>query len=144
MNSSLDALVKNLTSHPRLEQKYSDCELLKKKGIFPYEYLDGYDKLQETELPKHEAFYSSLKLESVTDQEFEHAVKVFNHHRCATIEDYLILYLRTDVLHLTDVFEEFRNTCLRHYGLDPLWFYTSPGLAWNAMLKKTKIKLELI
>ena len=88
--------------------------------------------------------YSSLRLESVTEEEYEHAVKVFNHHNCKTIEDYLILYLEIDVLHLSDVFETFRNTCLKHYKLDPLWFYTAPGLAWNAMLKKTKVNLELI
>ena len=101
-------------------------------------------KAKRNQTSNHEDFYSSLRLESVTEEEYEHAVKVFNHHNCKTIEDYLILYLKTDVLHLSDVFETFRNTCLKHYKLDPLWFYTAPGLAWNAMLKKTKINLELI
>ena len=144
MNSSLDALVKNLTNHPILESKFERNELLKEKGVFPYEYLDSFEKLKETKLPKHEDFYSTLRLESVTQNEYLHAKKVFKQHNCKTIEDYLILYLKTDVLHLSDVFETFRNTCLKHYQLDPLWFYTAPGLAWNAMLKMTKVNLELI
>ena len=56
MNSSLDALVKNLTDHPILESKFEDNELLKKKGVFPYEYLDSFEKLKETKLPKQQRF----------------------------------------------------------------------------------------
>ena len=89
-------------------------------------------------------FYSSLRLESVSEEEYSHANHVFDYYKCETLKDYLILYLKTDVLHLADVFEKFRTTCLDHYKLDPLWFYTSPSLAWNAMLKKTKVSLELI
>ena len=58
--------------------------------------------------------------------------------------EYHDLYLKTDVLLLTDVLENFRKTCLTYYKLDPLHYLTSPGLAWDAMLKMTKIKLELI
>ena len=60
------------------------------------------------------------------------------------MKDYLILYLKTDVLHLADVFEQFRSTCLKPDRLDPLWYLTAPALAWNTMLKKTKVSLELI
>ena len=58
--------------------------------------------------------------------------------------EYHDLYLKTDVLLLSNVFETFRNTCLQHYKLDPSHFYTSPGLAWQACLKKTGVKLELL
>ena len=58
--------------------------------------------------------------------------------------DYHDLYLKTDVLLLADVFEEFRKVCLENYELDPAWYFTSPGLAWDEALKKTKVKLELL
>ena len=144
MASSLDNLTKNLTAHPHLTKVFTDNELLRQKGIFPYEYLTSFDVLSESKLPPIESFYSSLRLESVSEDEFKHANNCFNHYKCKTIKDYLLLYLKTDVLHLSDIFEEFRDTCLKHYRLDPLWFYTSPSLAWNAMLKQTKVSLELI
>ena len=58
--------------------------------------------------------------------------------------EYHDLYLQSDVLLLTNVFENFRNTCLQYYGLDPCHYFTSPGLSWDAMLKTTKVKLELM
>ena len=117
---------------------------MKRKGIFPYEYLQSFDILSEDRLPAIDKFYSSLKLASVSLADYELAQEVWKRYNCKSIKDYLMLYLKTDVLHLADVFEEFRECCLRYYNLDPLWFYTSPGLAWNAMLKRTKVKLELI
>ena len=144
MSTSLDNLTRNLTSHPHLATVFRDNELLKHKGIFPYEHLKSFDVLKEPRLPPIESFYSSLRLELVSEEEYAHANQVFDYYKCETIKDYLMLYLNTDVLHLSDVFEEFRTTCLDHYKLDPLWFYTSPSLAWNAMLKQTKVSLELI
>ena len=58
--------------------------------------------------------------------------------------DYHDLYLKIDVLILADVFETFRNTGREYYNLDPVHYYSSPGFAWDAMLKKTGINLELI
>ena len=58
--------------------------------------------------------------------------------------DYYDIYLKADVLLLADVFEKFINTCLEYYGLKPCHYFNSPGLIWDAMLKMTKIKLELI
>ena len=60
---------------------------------------------------------------------------------CKTYHD---LYLKSDVLLLADVFENFRKTCLKHYKLDPCYYYTAPGLAWDACLKETKQDLELL
>ena len=91
MNSSLDALVKNVTDHPILESKFEDNELLEKKGVFPYEYLDSFEKLKESKLPKHEDFYSSLRLESVTEEQYKHAKKVLNHTSVKQLKT--ILYL---------------------------------------------------
>ena len=70
--------------------------------------------------------------------------KVWNEFKVNDFGEYHDLYLRTDVILLANVFEAFRDTCLEHYKLDPAHFYTSPGLAWRACLKKTGVRVELL
>ena len=118
--------------------------LLTRKGVYPYDYVSSIDKLTEKQLPPIEEFYSKLNDEDITDEDYQHAIKVWNTFKCKTIKDYHNLYLKTDVLLLADVFENFRKTCLKHYKLDPAHYYTSPGLAWDACLKETGQKLELL
>ena len=80
----------------------------------------------------------------ISDEDYEHAQKVWKVFGMKTMRDYHDLYLKSDVLILADVFEEFRKVCLDNYKLDPAWYYTSPGVSWDAMLKMTKINLELL
>ena len=101
------------------------------------------EKLSETQLPPKEEFYSKLNDENITDDDYQHAINVWNTFNCQTIRDYHNLYLKSDVLLLADVFENFRKTCLHHYNLDPAHYYTSPGLAWDACLKETGQELQL-
>ena len=75
---------------------------------------------------------------------YAHAVRVWDAFECETMGDYHDVYLQLDVLLLTDVFEKFRKTCLSYYKLDPAHYYTTPGLAWDAALRMSKITLELI
>ena len=119
-------------------------ELLLRKGVYPYDHVDCLNKLLETKLPPKEAFYSLLNDEGISDEDYEHAQNVWKEFRMKSMRDYHDLYLKTDVLLLADVFEEFRNVCLDNYKLDPTWYYTSPGLAWDAMLKLTNVELELL
>ncbi|XP_073236533.1 uncharacterized protein [Porites lutea] len=98
----------------------------------------------ETQLPPKEEFYSQLYDEDISDDDYQHAIRVWNTFECKTIRDYHNLYLKSDVLLLSDVFENFRKTCLKHYKLDPAHYYTSPGLAWDACLKETGQQLELL
>ena len=90
------------------------------------------------------AFYSKLSDEHISDSDYAHVQHVWKTFECRTLGDYTVLYCRTDVLLLADVFENFRKTCQKQCGLDPAHYYTSPGLSWDALLKKTGVSLELI
>ncbi|XP_044732742.1 uncharacterized protein LOC123295447 [Chrysoperla carnea] len=118
-------------------------QLLTRKGVFPYEYMSSWGRLQETKLPPKEAFYSVLTDEHITDEDYNHAIQVWNTFNLHTLGDYSDLYMKTDVLLLADIFENFRNACIHSYSLDPSHYYTLPGYTWSAMLKYTNIKLEL-
>ena len=118
--------------------------LLARKGVYPYDYVTSIEQLKETKLPPKEAFYSKLYDEEISDEDYQHALNVWNTFKCQTLQDYHDLYLKTDVLLLADVFENFRKTSLKYYKLDPCHYYTVPGLAWDACLKVTKQELQLL
>ena len=118
--------------------------LVLRKGVYPYEYMNSFERFNETSLPPKEAFYSTLTDSHISDEDYEHAKKIWEAYGCETMGGYHDLYLATDTLLLADIFENFRKTCLKHYGLDPAHYYTSPGLSWDALLKHTSAKLELI
>ena len=118
--------------------------LLPRKGIYPYEDMDNWRKIDETTLPPKEAFYSNLNLENISDKDYAHAQKVWKVFEIKNRGDYHDLYVKSDTLLLPDVFENFRNMCLKIYKLDPVYFVSAPGLAWQVCVKKTEVKLERI
>ena len=118
--------------------------LLLRKGVYPYEYMDSWEKFDETALPPKKAFYSNLNLENISDEDYVHAQKVWDVFKIKNLGEYHDLYVQSDTLLLADIFENFRNMCLNIYELDPVYFVSAPGLAWQACLKKTEVKLELI
>ena len=147
LQTSLANLVSNLSKedfHNTNHVFKKNVDLLTRKGVYPYDYVSSLDKLSETQLPPKEEFYSQLYDEDISDDDYQHAIKVWNTFKCKTIRDYHDLYLKSDVLLLADVFENFRKTCLKHYKLDPTHYYTSPGLAWDACLKETGQELQLL
>ena len=149
MSSSLEKLASNLSEDDFIYTKkyFTDLvqfRLVKRKGVYPYDYMDSFSKFNDTELPKREEFYSLLTNENISEDAYRHAKDVWNKFNLKNMGEYHDLYLKTDILLLVDVFENFRKTCLTYYKLDPLHYITSPGLAWDAMLKMTKINLELI
>lgn len=149
MASSLQTLAQNLNDDQCLEiRKHfsSDLEfnLMRNKGVFPYLYLTSIAKLDETNLPPKDKFYDSLREEHVSDEDYERACYVWNLFKCKTLGEYSDIYLKCDVLLLADIFENFRKVCLATYKLDPAHYYTAPGLSWDAMLKYTKVELELL
>ena len=153
MASSLDKLSKGMGKEDFANQDwycrgkgYTEGQkiLLRQKGVYPYEYMSSFDRLGETALPSKDSFYSSLAGEHISDGEYTQARAVWEAFGMKTMRDYHDLYLETDVMLLADIMESFRKVCMVNYGLDPLWYYTSPGLAWDACLKLTDIKLDLI
>ena len=117
--------------------------LLLRKGVYPYDYMDSWERFNETSFPDKKYFYSELNLEDITDKDYSHAQKVFEEF-CTDIGEYHDLYVQTDTLLLADVFGKFRDTCIEIYGLDPSRFLSAPGLAWQACLKRIEVKLELL
>ena len=148
MATSLDSLVKNLPkeSFKNLTDFYEgdELDLIKRKGVFPYDWFDNFGRLSSTSLPPKEAFHSILNDSDITEEDYKHAQKVWKTFNMKTMRDYHDLYLKSDVLLLSDVFENFRDVCLDNYRLDPIFYYTAPGLAWDACLKITKVELELL
>ena len=147
MSSSLEKLVSNL---PKESLKYTSkkfkgekLDLMAQKGVYPYDYMDSFDKFDE-KLPTKEDFYSILNNQHISDDEYKHAQNVWSTFSLKNMGEYHNLYLKSDILLLADVFENFRKTCLEYYKLDPCHYFTSPGLSWDAMLKMTNIKLELM
>ena len=148
MASGLDSLTRNLVKGGEKLfgfENYSQLqyELLTRKGVYPYEYMSSWDKFKES-LPPIEAFYSKLNMSKISEDDYQHVQQVWKEFGIHNPGDYHDLYLRTDVVLLANVFEAFRDACLKHYSLDPAHFYTAPGLAWKACLKKTRVRLELL
>ena len=127
MSSSLDSLTKNLVSGSKKLfgfEDYSDLQydLLTRKGVYPYEYINSWDRFEETQLPPINAFYSNLNMASISEEDYQCAQKVWEEFGIRNLGGYHDLYLRTDVVLLANVYEAFRDTCLRHYSLDPAHF----------------------
>ena len=111
--------------------------LLLRKGVYPYENMDSWERFDKTSLPDKEAFYSSLNMEDITDVDHRHVKRVFKSLNNKNLGDYHD-YVQSDTLLLADVFENIRNKCIEIYELDPAHFLSAPGLAWQACLKNQK------
>lgn len=151
MASGLSTLAENLVT-PGLENFREtnkvftkvDMPIVTRKGVYPYEYTDSWGRLNETRIPRKRDFYSTLTESGIKEEDYEHAKKVWEHFACQTLGEYSDCYLKIDVLLLADVFENFRDVCIRAYNLDAAHYYTAPGLSFDAMLKYTGQKLEFL
>ncbi|KAE9526272.1 hypothetical protein AGLY_013903 [Aphis glycines] len=151
MASSLSSLAENLITHDfenfRETAKHfvsEDMPLVTRKGVYPYEYTDSWTKLDVTCLPGEDEFYSTLTESGIKEEDFKYAKAVWDNFKCKTLGEYSDLYLKIDVLLLADVFDNFRDVCMSTYNLDAVHYYTAPGLSFDAMLKYTGQKLELL
>ena len=152
MGSSLESLVSNLADEgldkfkllSRFVVNVNQRRLLLRKGVYPYDYMDSPKKMEERKLPPKEAFYSELYEEDITEEDYKHAHDVWNGFFCINMGQYHDVYLRSDTILLADVFENFRNTALSTYKLDPAHYVTAPGLSWDSMLRYTGVELQLL
>ena len=147
LSASLETLVTNLAKEGEEKfhvlKRFVDQEkihLLLRKGVYPYEYFDSFERFSETQLPPREAFFNSLRNEHISKEDYNHASKAFMQFECCSLGDYHDLYVKSDVLLLADVFENFREICLSYYKLDLAHIYTAPGLSWVACLKMTTLR----
>ena len=134
----------NETTGSSSSERINKFILLLRKGVYPYEYINNWERFNETSLPSKESFYSNLNMEDIDEIEYRHGNNVFNKFKLNNLGDYHDPYVQSDTLLLADVFENFRDMCLKEYELDPAHFLSLPGLAWQACLKKTNVELELL
>ena len=147
LNKSLDYLTNTINDDDRISLKQEfgkNYKLLTRKGIYPYDYFDNTKKYNEQKLPDKKEFFNKINNKDISDDDYNHAKNVFEKFKCENLLDYSILYLKTDICHLSDIFQKFSNFAYETYKLDPRHSYTLPGFSWQSMLKMTKIKLELI
>ena len=152
LSSSLDKLVANLLTKGKfnfkaLLSRFPDAtehDLLLRKGVYPYSYMNSWLRFYETQLPPIQSFYNELTLTDLSVQDYDHAQNVFESFRIRNLGEYHDLYVLTDTLLLADIFQSFRKFGLEHYGLDPAHYLTLPSFGWSALLKMSQIELELI
>ena len=135
----------------KFKNTYSFCNndlnkfvLLLIKGVYPYEYMDSWERFNGTSLPSEKEFYSNLNMKDIDEIDYRHGNNVFKSFKLENLGDYHDLYVKSDTLLLADVFENFRDMWIKEYELDPAHFVSLPGLAWQACLKKTNIEIELL
>ena len=128
-----------------LNNKIFNVEVVKKgKGVFPYDFVDSWKKLEHKDLLNQEDLFDTLNNKSAPDQDYKQFCKMWNFLENPSIKTYLEFYLKSDVLLLADVFETFREISLKTYKLDPAKYTTTPGFAMDCLLSMTKVQLELI
>lgn len=147
--ASLDSLVKNIADDDNnfrlLNEAFgSRSKYLKRKLVYCYDYFSSFDTYKEKELPCKQRFFNSLTNKHITDEEYNSAKTIFREFGCQSLEDFTKIYVRCDVYLLACVFQEFRDMSLQFYKLDPVYFYSLPGLAWSAAMRWTKVELELL
>jgi hypothetical protein len=152
LNCSLDSLSKNLQTPDNKNIKYlvsefpgispDALELVKRKGIYPYEYMTGFHCFDDTSLPRIEQFYSSLTKSGVSVEDYAHATLVWNTFNCKTMRDYHDLYLKIDVLLLADVWQNFRQLCIATSGLEPTNYISLPSYGFDSLFRQKQYTAE--
>ena len=148
MNQTLPELFPNLYNNFKKKKAWKNLppeafQMLTRKGVYPYSYMDSFDKFAETQLPPKEKFYNDLSKENISEEDYTFVKELWKVFKLKNLGELHDLYMETDTLLLADVFENYRGVIHKNYGLDPVHFYTAPALSWSAGLKFTKVKLEI-
>ena len=122
----------NNTTGSSSSERINKFVSLLRKGVYPYEYADTWERFTEISLPSKKGFYSNLNMEDISDIDYRHANNVFKVFKLENLGDYHDLYVQSDTLLLADVFNNFRDMCLKEYEIDPAHFLSLPGLEWQA------------
>ena len=138
--SQATLIKKFLNTYQLCNKDLNKFNLLLRKGVYPYEYMGSWKKFNETSLLNKEYFYSELNKEHITGEDYSHSQKVWNTFKTKNLGE----YVQYDTSLLADVFENIRHKGIDKYELDPAYFLSAPGLAWQACLKDTKVELELL
>ena len=139
-----DVLIKRFYTYQLSDNDTNKSKLLLRKGVYSYEYMDSWKRFNEAELPSKDKFYSTLNLEDISDDDYAHAINVWNTFNISNLDECHDLYVKLDTVLPADVFKNFRDKHIETDKLDPAYFLTTPGLSWEACLKKTGVKLELL
>ena len=153
MSASLDQLVSVLGKENTDKFKITKLQfdkykahwnLLFKKGIYPYTYMTSFEKFQETQLPAKEHFTSDLTNREISDEDYTHALEVFERFGCKNLRDYHNLYVKLDTCLLADCFEEQRKLMYTRFRLDPAHYFSLPGLAMDTAMVIGDVEYEYI
>ena len=118
-------------------------KMLTRKGVYPYSFMDDFQKFENTKLPEKHEFYNDLSKKHISEEDWEFVNDLWSTFQLKNLGELHDLYMVTDTLLLADVFENYRTVIHKNYGLDPIHFYTAPSLSWSAGLKYTGVRLEL-
>ena len=122
----------------------ANVELLERKGVFCYDYLDSLVRFDEPALPPREAFFNKLGSVECSRADYVHAQHVWENFHCQNLKEYIALYLLSNICLLAEVLQAFLNNYLDEYQLDSAYFVSAPQLAWNALLKHIDRSIPLI
>ena len=122
----------------------NNFDLLLRKGVYPYEYMDSWKRFNELIPSEEDSYYSKLNMKGITKEDIKHVKNVCDTFRIKTSGEYHDLYVQSDTVILADVFENFRDKCMEIYKIDPAYFLSAPGLAWQACLKRAGLKSDLL
>lgn len=151
MKESLGELVNNLRNTPdarweilksEFTNKYNP-DLLLSKGVYPYEYMDNFERFNETSLPPIGAFFSKLSNRGISEEDYQHAQNVWEYFDIKNLGEYHDLYMKLDGLLLAEVWEAFTKNCFDTDGLDPAYFVTLSSFSWSSLLRETGVVLDL-
>ena len=145
IKGSLSSLSENLSDEYKIITKKhfpNNFELLKQKTTFPYEWLTE-ENLYDKNLPSIDKFYFSLKLQNISQKEYDKTIEIFNKLKCKNVKDYLEIFMKLDVYLQADIFNVFRNTIWNKFGIDCSKYITSCSLSLDLMLKYTGVKIQL-
>ena len=143
LKASLSTLAENLKKSG--EEKFvhtrrhfpEHFDIVTRKGVYPYSYMDSFDRFEEKQLPSIECFYNDLSDMPITESEYEHAQAVWRAFDMTSMKQYHDTYLVTDIVILADIMSEFSRVCMRDYGLDPKHYISLPSFSWDFMFFKT-------